>query len=87
MAAGEPRMTTAEVIEEVEWLLSFDVSPLLIPSLVGRTITGLEKLLRVAGRKDLAAVFWRDVPNRPLTPAQQARKSERRRERRSKQAA
>lgn len=81
MVDGEPRMSRSEVIEEVEFLLAQDVSPLLIPSLLHRTPSALEKLLRVAERGDLALLFQPAVKKSRLSAASKARKAERQRER------
>lgn len=61
MVDGEQRMTGEEVIAEVEWLLGGAVSPLLIPSLLGRSPEAIHKMMRDYGREDLAAPFSTQV--------------------------
>ena len=47
----------AALIEDVEWLLSWDCSPEHIARRLGRTTTGIHRALLRHGRSDLAAPF------------------------------
>lgn len=53
------RMSSDEVIAEVEWLLNFGMHPLLIADVLGRTESSLYKLCWRRGRNDLANMFGR----------------------------
>lgn len=51
------KMTAAEVIAEVEWLLDGGMHPLYIAEAIGRTTHALNKLMWRHGRSDLARLF------------------------------
>lgn len=52
------RLSGAELIEEVEWLLSFGMHPLLICRTLNTTVDAVSKKLRYHGRNDLSRSFY-----------------------------
>lgn len=65
--AVEPRMTTAECLDEIEWLLDGGVRPADAVAQVGRTVAGMERAADRAGRSELARRIY--AANRSLWEA------------------
>lgn len=53
------RMTGAELLEEVEWLLDGGVHPLMVAQMLGRTVSGIDRTARRLGNKRVSQVFTR----------------------------
>ncbi len=54
------RMTGAEILAEVDWLLEGGVHPAMVAQVLNREVGTLEMMARRHGRKDLALVFARE---------------------------
>lgn len=57
--AGGRRLAGADLVEEVEWLLSFGMHPERVASALGCQMKSLERALLRQSRSDLARVFWK----------------------------
>jgi hypothetical protein len=51
------RMSTAEVLEEVDWFLWCGVDPELTAKQLGRSCASIARNAQVAGRHDIARIF------------------------------
>jgi hypothetical protein len=57
--ATKPRMTPAETVEEVRWFLESGIHPENIATALGRSLGGLERVLRNQREHEMAATFDR----------------------------
>ncbi|WP_353809095.1 hypothetical protein [Agromyces sp. SYSU T00194] len=55
--APQPRMTAAELLDEVEWLLDGGVHPLMICQQLGRSVSAVHQAARRAGRDRVVVAF------------------------------
>lgn len=53
----QKRLSSQELIDEIEWLIKGNVSEFLIPSMVRKSRAAIEKALYRAGRNDLSKLF------------------------------
>ena len=56
-----PKMTSPELIEEVDWLLSFDLHPEHIARQVGRSMVAIEMVARNHGAAHISRIFNRAI--------------------------
>ncbi len=54
------RMTGAEILAEVDWLLEGGVHPAMVAQVVGRGLHSIDRLARRHGRDDIAQLFSRE---------------------------